>query len=343
MATPHRGRSLRVKLTLWYFLVFTVIQLGLVGGVVLFRRDVIRRSIDANLRHSAESMVDNVLVSEVEWTGDSLAPLVPAQSNFGFFVIRGGESGETLAEWNVPPGEDVPFSEWESVPAGPVGPVFSELNRETARRLGRGDVGLRMVTVPFRSQGRLYFFQAAVRDDTLERLLGPFFYLVVIGVPLGMIAALHAAWVIAGRAVDPVKRLSRAAKSVSPTSLGERLKVDTTDDEIARLQEEHNSALERLEAGFRGQDQFVSNVSHELRTPIAVLLTESQVMGFGEQDDARWREFAERVEEEMQRLGRIVDSFLTLTRAGLDQHRPSDPVSVNDVLLDSVRHCGPFA
>jgi two-component system OmpR family sensor kinase len=119
--------------------------------------------------------------------------------------------------------------------------------------------------------------------------------------------------------------------------------VDTTDDEIARLQEELNSALERLEAGFRAQDEFISNVSHELRTPIAVLLTESQVIKLSTQDQARWRAFADQVEEQMQHLGGIVESFLTLTRAGLDQQRLRELVRINDVVLDSVQSCRAYA
>jgi signal transduction histidine kinase len=287
-------------------------------------------------------MVDNVQVSQAEWDAASLAPLMPTDLRFLFFAIR-RQKQPPIVTWNVPVGQTVPFGELESVPAGPVGPVCSTLSRATARSLGHAGTSLRMVTIPFRHQNELFFFQAAVRDDTLERLLGPFFYLVVIGVPLGMIAALHAAWMIAGRAVEPVKRLSFAARSVSPENLGERLQVDTTDDEIARLQEELNSALERLEAGFRAQDEFISNVSHELRTPIAVLLTESQVIKLSPQDQGRWRAFADQVEEQMQHLGGIVESFLTLTRAGLDQQRLRALVRINDVVLDSVQSCRAYA
>jgi signal transduction histidine kinase len=334
-----RGRSLRVKLTLWYFLVFSIIQLVLVGGVVLFRQDAIRTSLDADLAKAAELMVDNVITEEV-WTEADLAQLMPAQSGFVLFAIRDQE-GSVLTQWNVAPGSEIPFGGWEKVPAGPVVAVFTTVSRLTARELTSVGTTLRMVTIPFRrpDSDKVYYLQAAVRDEVLERLLGPFFLLVVIGVPAGMILALHAAWVIAGRAVAPVNLLVRAAKNVSPTSLSERIQVDSTDDEISRLQTELNSALERLEAGFRAQDQFISNVSHELRTPIAVLLTETQVMKLSGADADKSVQFTDRVEEQMQRLGRIVESFLNLTRAELGKHRPMESVSINDVVLDSVRQC----
>jgi signal transduction histidine kinase len=161
----------------------------------------------------------------------------------------------------------------------------------------------------------------------------------LVGIPVALLAALVTSWFIAGRAVAPIQRLSDAARSVSPTSLGERIQVETTDHEISKLQSELNSALERLEAGYRAQEQFISNVSHELKTPLAVLLTETQILHLGQETLERYRGWAERVEEEMKRLAQLVESFLTLTRCDLASGLVrKDEVAVHDLVLDAIQH-----
>jgi signal transduction histidine kinase len=335
---PSRSRSLRFKLTLWFVLVFFVIQTTLASGVVLLRREVIQRSRDDGLMVSVEEMIESILAAEAGLNDAELEALVPASAGFLMYSVR-DESGAVLASSNVPAGHELPFSSWEAVPAGKLGPVFTTMGPERAREFAADDA-LRLVTVPFRYRDRSYFFQAAVLD---RLFLGPFFDLIVIGGPVGIIAAMIAAWIIAGRAVSPMDQLSRAAKDVSPTSLDKRFRVPTTDHEVTRLEQELNSALERLEAGYRAQDQFISNVSHELKTPIAVLLTEAQVAKIGgrsgERAGEKARAFIDHVESEMKRLGKLVESLLTLARADILRDRPLEAVSVNDIVLQSVQHC----
>ncbi len=337
-----RAGSLRAKLTLWFVLVFFAIQTVLVLGLVLFRREMIRRTRDETLIEAAEAMVDNVLSAEAAWRAEELEPLVPRGAGFVFFGIRDPE-GAFLARWNLLPNAEVPFSAWEVVPSGPVGAVVTQLGPDTAAELTGARDQLLLVTVPFRQNERPYFFQAAVPDRELETLLGPFLDLVVLGMPAGLFAAVVAAWWIAGRAVKPIDRLAAAARRVSPANLEERFGSAGSDQEISRLEAELDSALERLEAGYAAQDAFISNVSHELKTPVAVLLTEAQVLRSSERSAEEQREFVERVERSMRRLAKLVESFLMLARADLSGPQPTQPVSLHDLTLDAVQGVGPLA
>ena len=334
---PRRGRSLRVKLTLWFVLVFSLIQAALVVTVVWFRRESIRRSLDDGLVESAKAMIDNILSIEAELKDDVVRGLVPAGAEFVLYAIR-DEDGHVLAASSVALREQLPFRAWEFVPSGPVGPVFTTVGPKLARKLADGNESLRLVTLPFHYRDGLYFFQSAVRDPFWERLLGPL-DLVVVGLPIGVLAAMIAAWLIGGRAVAPIHRLSRAVTGLSPLSLGKRFRTRTTDTEVARLEDELNRAMERLEAGYEAQAQFISNVSHELKTPIAVLLTEAQVAKLGRRNLETSYAFIDRAEAGLKRLGHLVESFLTLARTDLNRNRPMDSVSVNEVVLESVRHC----
>jgi len=333
-----RTRSLRLKLAIWFVLVFFLIQAILVGAVVFFRRGMIQTSLDNDLTLSTEAMVDNVLAAEVPWEEEQLSSLVPADAGFVLFAIR-DEDGTVLVSSGVRDAGGLPFSAWEVVPAGPVGGVHTLIGPEEARRLTERAEKLRLVTLPFRHDERIYYFQAAVRDQAIGRWLGPFFDLVAIGVPVGVVAAMIAAWVIAGRAVAPIQRISQAARDVSPTRLNERFQVGTTDQEIERLEGELNAALERLEAGYKAQDQFISNASHELRTPVAALLTQAQVARMGERDPDKAYAFVERAEASLKRLGKVVESLLVLARADLSQAPSRTPVSVIDIVLGCLQTC----
>jgi len=334
----YRARSLRFKLALWFVAVFTLIQVTLVGGVVLFRRETIRRSLEDSLTTSAGAMVDNILAAEADWNSDQLSALVPAGAEFELYAVR-DHVGRALVSWRVADVDRLPFSTREAIPAGPVGGVHTTIGVDRAQELTGERIRLHLITLPFRSAGQLFFFQAAVRDEALQRLLGPFRDLVAIGVPIGILAALIAAWVLGGRVVAPLERIAKAARRVSPARLNERFEIPTTDEEVARMEVELNSALERLEAGYRAQDQFISNVSHELRTPIAVLLAQAQVAKMGERNPHKAYAFVEATESLMKRFGALLESFLLLARADLTRDRPPDPVSVFDVVLGCVHSC----
>lgn len=333
----QRARSLRLKLALWFVLVFTLVQLSLFALVAFARRNEFRESWPSGAARSAEAMADNILVAEPSWDEVDLAALAPARARFACCALRDAE-GELVATWNVREADALPFSDWERRPSGPLVPVFTRLVPEQARRACGLDLPLVVVTLQFQSAERRHFLQVAVRDRPFDRMRGPFFDLARVGIPVGILAALAAAWWIAGRAVAPIRALSDAARSLGPDVPDPSLRIPTTDDEVRMLQEELNSALLRLQAGYEAQERFISDVAHELKTPIAVLLTQAQVtrMGGSEQSSL---DFVAEVEREMQRLGRLVESFLGLARAGITQAVPSESLSTSDLVLDALRDC----
>ena len=335
-----RARPLRIKLTLWYLVVFATIQLGLTLAVIWHRRESVVEWQEQRDAAVAATMVENILVAEPkEWSESLLRGLLPAEAEFEACVVRDPDG--VIATWQIEDVDALPFTLEESRPSGAVQPVFQRIDGAVARRLLGSWGSYRLLTLPFRYGEDFYHLQAFT---PARPSLGPYAELVLVSGPVGLIAALVASWLIAGRAVAPIQRLSDAARSVSPTNLGERIRLATNDDEVSVLQAELNSALERLEEGYRAQERFISNVSHELKTPIAVLLTESQVVQLGSGSVERFRRYAERVEEEMQRLGSLVESFLTLTRSDIAKGPPLlQRVSVNDLVLDSVQHCTPYA
>jgi two-component system sensor histidine kinase SenX3 len=122
-----------------------------------------------------------------------------------------------------------------------------------------------------------------------------------------------------------------------------RIDIDPGDAEIARLQQDLNDALERLERGYRSQAQFLSNVSHELKTPVAVLLSQAQVLRAGGSPEDL-TDFAGNVEDEMRTLARLVESLLLLARVGHGKDLVRRVgVPVNDLVLEAAERSSELA
>jgi signal transduction histidine kinase len=338
-----RASSLRLKLTLWYLLVFAAIQLLLLAAVVVLRHESTAQGYDREQARLAGVMVDNVLVAGLEeLTDDNVRDLVPSDAGFVFFVIRDAQGAPVAASPRIDPAR-VPFRESERVSVGPTGPVYTSFDPDPELGLAPDlqQRGLRMVTLPFHlSQGQRYYLQAAVPARDWTQLLAPFGDLFALGVPIGLVAACAAAWLIGGRAVAPFRRISEAAQDVRADRLETRIDVDARDPEVAHLQRELNEALARIETGYRSHERFLSAVSHELNTPVAVLLAEAQTLK-GAVDGAEGERFVLSVEEEMRRLQTLTRSLLSLSRAQFVQDREEVPLA--DVLRHCVERCRPLA
>jgi signal transduction histidine kinase len=90
------------------------------------------------------------------------------------------------------------------------------------------------------------------------------------GVALAIMALLAAVlgWVMAGRALRPLRAITATAREISASNLHRRLALIGPDDELRRLGLTFDALLERLETAFTAQRRFAANVSHELRTPL---------------------------------------------------------------------------
>ncbi len=77
-------------------------------------------------------------------------------------------------------------------------------------------------------------------------------------------------YVMAGRVLSPLGRITRTARSVAGSDLSRRIKMDGPDDELKELADTFDDMLNRLDRSFESQRRFVANASHELRTPLAI-------------------------------------------------------------------------
>ena len=84
------------------------------------------------------------------------------------------------------------------------------------------------------------------------------------------VLAFAVGYLLAGRVLSPLGRITRTARGVASSDLKRRIELDGPDDEFKELADTFDEMLERLDNSFDAQRRFVSNASHELRTPLAI-------------------------------------------------------------------------
>ncbi|MCB0138960.1 MAG: HAMP domain-containing protein, partial [Caldilineaceae bacterium] len=86
-------------------------------------------------------------------------------------------------------------------------------------------------------------------------------------IPIVLLLSAAGGYFLAGRALAPIRTITRTARRISADDLSQRLQLDLPDDEIGRLARTFNAMLARLDQAFRRERQLTADVSHELRTP----------------------------------------------------------------------------
>jgi two-component system sensor histidine kinase VanS len=88
-----------------------------------------------------------------------------------------------------------------------------------------------------------------------------------------LVFGLVGGWILAGRMLAPLTRITDATRRAANGSLSHRIELEGRDDEFRELADAFDAMLARLEAHVAEQQRFAANASHELRTPLAVTQT----------------------------------------------------------------------
>src|ERR1700735_4189204 len=88
-----------------------------------------------------------------------------------------------------------------------------------------------------------------------------------------LVFGLAGGWILAGRMLAPLARISDATRTAATGSLAHRIRLPGRQDEFRELADAFDAMLERLEAHVAEQQRFAANASHELRTPLAITQT----------------------------------------------------------------------
>jgi signal transduction histidine kinase len=155
-----------------------------------------------------------------------------------------------------------------------------------------------------------------------------------------LLAAL-AGWIVAGRVLQPVHRLTDAARTASERNLCARVSMTGPRDELRELADTFDTMLDRLRAAFESQGRFIANAGHELRTPLTVMRAALDVVLAKPAPTAgELRRMGHDVRVAVDQAERLIDALLTLARyeRGLTVHEPVDLSTIAEDVLDSTDH-----
>ncbi|WP_281171305.1 sensor histidine kinase [Patulibacter minatonensis] len=147
------------------------------------------------------------------------------------------------------------------------------------------------------------------RRDLLDAFAPKVALMLVVLLVFGLVGG----WVLAGRMLAPLTRITGAARKATAGSLSHRIELEGRGDEFRELADAFDTMLARLEAHVAEQQRFAANASHELRTPLAVTQT---LLDVARKDpDRDPRELIERLHDVNARAIDLTEALLLLSRA----------------------------
>jgi signal transduction histidine kinase len=328
--------SLRLRLALFGVAV-VALTLVIFGGLLysLFSRGVNTNQDDALRTRAHEAAT--ALASSTSADLAPRAPLAPADLK---------SSADVFIEVLAPDGSLV-YSTAQLNGSPPVVPP-ALLNQAATSRGSfatetiPGGNGLRLYALPFAGGYVVTGQSTRVPQSNLSGIVG---FLIISGVPT-LLAALAASWLVAGRALRPLKVVASAAGEIGRTrDFGRRLPAPKSSDEVALLAFSFNRMLDELQDAYRGlstaldaQRRFVADASHELRTPLTTIQGNAGLLAHGPPiAEAVQRAAATDIAEESERMSRLVDRLLTLARADSGLRLTLVPVDLRSVVVDVTR------
>lgn len=149
-------------------------------------------------------------------------------------------------------------------------------------------------------------------------------------------------WWLAGRAIRPIEKISRAASRIADGNLQERIDSAGGASELDQLSNVLNRTFDRLHGSLERQRQFTADAAHELRTPISILTAETQRILKRQRSADEYRAAFETCGQTVTRMRRLVEDLLLLARqeAAIASHEPCNLV---EVLRETISQLIPLA
>jgi heavy metal sensor kinase len=328
-------RSVRLRLTLWYVLLLAIILAAFSAGVYVVLRHNLYDNLDDSIRNRANTFLD---VVSYEGNRPTLAGRVSTDDP------NAGESFVRVFDASV----GVTFDNSAAAGDAPIDPLAVDraLRGETAvRTVTVGDESMRVRTFPIRRDGSIAgVLEVGQSEGDLTDTLHALLLILAVAYPVTLAVASIGGVFLAGRALSPIDRLTGLARRISAEDLSQRLDLKLPDDEVGRLARTFDEMIARLDGAFRRQRQFTADASHELRTPLTAIKGQAEVALSKPRDSAAYREVLQTVNEEVDRLIRMVGSLLTLARADAGQITiASEPVNLGDLIAAAVEQVWPMA
>src|SRR5436309_3777385 len=303
--------SIRFRLTVWYAGLFTAL-LALFGVFIYFTlQRFLERSLIETLAKDARTIGQSWLFDVNQSGPGYVAAEIEehiAPSITGRFVRVTRE-----ADGNILYSSSAPVS-------GAFDPKQIRLKRfETSQSLREEHLPdhkeLLIFSLPFTDRaGNQHLIETGAPYDQVERVLRGLLISLGVAFPLIVGAAMGGGYLLMRNALRPMDEIATTAERITSRNLNERLPVVPSGDEVERLSISLNRMMDRLEDAFHHISRFSADAAHEIRTPLAIIRGELENSLQLPEISTDLREPIGSALEEAERLSRIVEQLLEMSR-----------------------------
>ena len=321
--------SLRARLTLWYAVALLAILAVMSALSYSFLRWNLLQQVDASLASVAQ------IVRETDERGAGGSEVERAIRE-----LLGPGFSDRAYQFLDPEGR----SRFRSGSSGLVFPLTPEARANAAR--GRRTLEtledprggpIRLLTVPVQREGqRVEIIQVSAPLARLEDALAGYLTTLLALVPVAVALAAGGGYIITGRALRPVREMSRTARQITAEDLGRRLPRRGAEDEIDHLADTLNAMLAGLETAFAQARRFSADAAHELRTPLTALKGEIEVALRAERSPEEHRRVLHSALEEVEHLIRLAEDLLLFSRSSAAMGALRDRVELEPLVLEAL-------
>ncbi|HZS07605.1 MAG TPA: heavy metal sensor histidine kinase [Blastocatellia bacterium] len=303
-------RSIRFRLTVWYAGLLALLTLLFGASTWVGLRHYLNQSLNESLgrqaRQIGESFLADVVTGGEGYVVSEINEHYAPELNNRF--VRVTRANGSVLYVSGRPKESHFDPSAVSLPGAPV-------NQDFVREEHLPGSDLMIYTHPFTERtGQRFLIEVGAPDEQVEAVLYGLLLALALGLPLTLIVAISGGWLLLRQALNPVDEITRGAELITSRNLSQRLPVARTGDELERLSAALNRMIARLEESFQYIRRFTADASHELRTPLTVLRGELEAAAQKPQLNPEVGETIGSALEETERLSRIVESLLAISR-----------------------------
>ena len=159
-----------------------------------------------------------------------------------------------------------------------------------------------------------------------------------------VIVSASGGFLIAHRALTPIKNISETIDKISESNLSERISVEDIPQELRILASSFNRTFDRLEMAFIRQKQFAADASHELRTPLSVILSQSEIILRKDRTAGEYRNSLATIKEAAIMMSEIVRKLLAIAKLSADKFELRfERINLIEIISESVKLLSPLA
>lgn len=300
-------RSLRVRVCILYIL-FTIVTMVGLGGFSYWYLD---RALASSRRHTMEAREDRVTQFVNAWPKSSTpVPLILKLQQFTLAIASTDIiqvydlNGKMIYSSPGPSDLKVPWPKQDCTERC-YGLVYQDGHQ--IRTLDH------VVTL----DGERYRLSLSGKIDEHFDVLNSIRNCYLLVCPLMLLLSIGGGFVLSGRALEPISRITVEAQNIGIQELKRRIPVPNTGDELQMLAVTWNQLLGRLEIAVERLTQFTSDISHDLSTTITIMMTTAGLALSRERSPEEYRTALHNIGIECEATAQLLDTLLAIARADL--------------------------